>query len=201
MLITTISYADQKAITDTGEEIFIYSDGTWKYINNVKHKSDEIQINKNVFNKPDDSSFLVKSKKNKSAFWVNTKKWSFSKNKSHDEDKEYDFQLKGKDLYGTAITEEIEVPLETLTDIALSNAEKGTGSDIKILKKEYRKVNGKKVIHMEMTGTMQGIKFTYLGYYYSDTYGTTQFIVFTAANLVDKYRSEIDRLLNGLDTQ
>ena len=192
MLITTISYADQKAITDTGEEIFIYSDGTWKYINN-----------KNVFNKPDDSSFLVKSKKNKSAFWINTKKWSFSKNKSHDEDKEYDFRLKGKDLYGMAITEEIEVPLEILPDIALSNAQEaeGAGADIKILKREYRTVNGKKVLYMEMGGTMGGIKFTYLGYYYSDTYGTTQFIVFTATNLVDKYKSEINRFLNGLDTQ
>ena len=102
-----------------------------------------------------------------------------------------------------AITEEIEVPLEILPDIALSNAQEaeGAGADIKILKREYRTVNGKKVLYMEMGGTMGGIKFTYLGYYYSDTYGTTQFIVFTAANLVDKYRSEIDRLLNGLDTQ
>ena len=192
MLITTISYADQKAITDTGEEIFIYSDGTWKYNNN-----------KNIFNKPKDSSFLLKSTKNKSSFWVNVKKWSFSKNKSHDEDKEYDFRLKGKDLYGMAITEEIEVPLETLPDIALSNAQEatGAGTDIKILKREYRTVNGKKVLYMEMGGTMSGIKFTYLGYYYSDTYGSTQFIVYTATNLVDKYRSEIDRLLNGLDTQ
>ena len=163
----------------------------------MKQKSGVIQVNKNTFNKPKESSFLVKSTTNKSAFWINTNKWSFSKTKNDTKAKEYEFRLKGKDLYGLAITEEIEIPLQSLTDIALSNAQ-DVGPDIKILKKEYRTVNGKKVIYMEMGGTMQGMKITYLGHYYSDTYGTTQFLVYTATNLIGKYKPEINRFLNGL---
>ncbi|MCU7837218.1 MAG: hypothetical protein KZQ83_18495 [gamma proteobacterium symbiont of Taylorina sp.] len=198
--IQSLAYASQKAITDTGEEIVIYSDGTWKHLNNIKQKAGVIQFNKNIFNKPKDSSFLLKSTTNKSAFWINTNKWSFNKEKNDTKSTEYKFRLKGKDLYGMAITEEIEIPIQSLTDIALSNAHK-VAPDIKILKKEYRTVNGKKVIYMEMGGTMKGMKVTYLGYYYSDTYGTTQFLVYTATNLTDKYKPEINRFLNGLVTQ
>lgn len=200
VLLATTSYASQKAITDTGEEIVIYNDGTWKSLSNMEQKAGVIQFNKKIFNKPKDSSFLLKSTTNKSAFWINVKKWSFSKTAKDTEAAEYEFQLKGKDLYGMAITEEIEIPIQSLPDVALSNAQE-VAPDIKILKKEYRIVNGKKVIYMEMGGTVQGMKITYLGHYYSDAYGTTQFLVYTAPNLVGKYKPEIDRFLNGLVTQ
>ena len=54
---------------------------------------------------------------------------------------------------------------------------------------------------MEMKGTTQGIKFMYLGYYYSDDSGSTQFITYTGSNLVNKYKLEIYDFLNGLEVQ
>ncbi len=200
ILLATTIYASQKAITDTGEEIIIYSDGTWKYPNNSRQNAGPIKFNKNTFRRPKAASFLLKSKTNNSAYWINTHKWSFSKAKDKTEAAEYKFQLKGKDLYGMAITEEIEIPIQSLTDIAFSNA-KDAASDIKLLKKEFRTVNGKKVIYMEMGGTLQGMKITYLGYYYSDASGTTQFLTYTGTNLVGKYKSEITGFLNGLVSQ
>ena len=50
---------------------------------------------------------------------------------------------------------------------------------------------------MEMEGTLQGTSFTYLGYYYSNETGTTQFITYTGTSLVKKYRSDIEDFLNG----
>ena len=96
----------------------------------------------------------------------------------------------GEDLYGMTITEGIEVEVEALSDLAISNA-KSAAPDINVAKKEYSMVNGKKVIYMEMRGTIKSIKFTYLGYYYSDKSGSTQLITYTATNLVEKYQSDI----------
>ncbi len=72
-----------------------------------------------------------------------------------------------------------------LSRVALQNAKK-SDSDAKITQQEYRIVNGNKVIYQELEGTIQGIHFKYLGYYYSDKSGSTQYIVYTGANLVSK---------------
>lgn len=199
LLFTTTSYASQKAITDTGKEVILKEDGTWKYSGNAKNVTSVIKNNKTSFKKPKDSSFLLKSVKNSSAFWVNTNKWAFKKATDNAE-AEYQFQLKGQDLYGMAITEGIEVSLESLTDLALTNAQ-SADPNARVVKKEYRDVNGKKVIYMEMEATIQSIDFKYLGYYYSDSSGSTQLLTYTANNLVKKYKPEIYKLLNGLVTQ
>ena len=51
---------------------------------------------------------------------------------------------------------------------------------------------------MRMTGTIQNIKFSYYGYYYSTSMGATQFLVYSSEDLVDKNLGEIEELLNGL---
>lgn len=85
ILLTTTSYASQKAITDTGEEVILNSDGTWKYTDNSKKANNIIETNKKRFVKPIDSSFFLKSTKNNSAYWINIDKWTFKKatNKKH----------------------------------------------------------------------------------------------------------------------
>jgi len=199
LLLAATSYASQKAITDTGDEVILNSDGTWEYSDKAKKSTIIIETNKKKFERPRDSSFLLKSSRNNSGYWINTDKWSFSKAKENPA-AEYQFQLKGKDLYGITIAEEVVMSLESLANIAFNNA-RSAAPDAKIVKKEYRVVNGKKVIYMEIGGTLQGMKFTYLGYYYSDASGTTQLMSYTGTNLVDKYKSEINDFLNGLSTQ
>jgi hypothetical protein len=54
---------------------------------------------------------------------------------------------------------------------------------------------------MEMQGTIDGIDFTYLGYYMSTPAGSTQWMVYTSTNLMNEYRDEIETLLNGLVKQ
>jgi len=199
LLLAATSYASQKAITDTGEEVILNNDGTWKYSDNAKKATNIIETNKKKFKKPRDSSFLLKSIKNNSAYWINTDKWSFGKAKDNPE-AEYQFQLKGKDLYGMAIAEGIEMPLESLVNVAFTNAQ-SAAPNMKVVRQEYRIVNGNKLICMEMNGTLQNVDFTYLGYYYSNSSGSTQLITYTATNLVAKYKSDIYDFLNGLMTQ
>ena len=50
---------------------------------------------------------------------------------------------------------------------------------------------------MQMNGTLEGINFTYLGYYFSSPKGTVQLITYTSSNLVNEYRKNLEELLNG----
>ncbi len=56
--MSSVSYANQKAVTDTGEEVILYSNGTWQYTNNLNHETNEITTNPKTFTKPIDSTFL-----------------------------------------------------------------------------------------------------------------------------------------------
>ena len=61
IFIISICNAQTKAITDTGDEVILYSDGTWKYANAEKQTITEIKTNPNVFEKGSEASFLLKS--------------------------------------------------------------------------------------------------------------------------------------------
>jgi len=196
-LITISSVnAQKKAVTETGDEIILFDDGTWEYQDDVDLKKTEIPTNPIQFKKDDNSTFLLKSSKINLGFWLNPKIWSFKKGDENSES-EYEIQLKDGDLYSMILTEKIEVPLETLKAIALENGREAA-PDLKIVTEEYRMVNGIKVLHLQMNGTMLGIKFSYFGYYFSNSNGTVQFITYTSQNLIKEYKKECEKLLNGL---
>jgi hypothetical protein len=188
-------FAQQRALTEKGKEVILYDNGTWKYIND-KFNDNEIPTNSKPFVKSEEASFLLKSSNLNVGFWLNPKKWIFKKAVMN-QDAEYEFQWKEGDLYGMAITEKVEIPLETLKTIALDNA-KTFSPDIRIVKEEYRKVNGIKVLLLQLSGTAQGIQFSYYGYYYSNSNGTVQFITYTSQNLMDDYKNDCEEMLNGM---
>ena len=190
--------AEKKAITDTGDEVILYDDGTWKYAVEQATKT-TFELNKEIFKKSATSTFMLKSTRNKSAVWLNTDKWSFTKSQDGSA-AEYRLKLKQGDLYAMAINEGVEIPLENLVNIAFANAKSASG-DIRIVRQEYRTVNGIKMAYAEMTGTLQGIKFTYFGAYYSGPSGSTQLVAYTANNLIAKYRADINEILSGFDLQ
>lgn len=193
---TFSAVAGKKAMTEEGDVVILNDDGTWRYEEGKASDAIELAMNPNTFKTDQKSNFALKSTKTNSSFAINSKKWKFKKNENGHESAEYTFQLKNGDLYGMAITEQVEVGVEALADLAFDNA-KDAAPDTEIVKKEYRTVNGNKVIYMEMVGTIQSIKFRYLGYYYSNSTGSTQYLAYTGDNLVDKYETEIDNFLNG----
>lgn len=188
--------AQQKAVTETGSEVILYDDGTWKFQNEDELTIVEVRTNPVKLKKSEGATFLLKSNNLNVGFWLDPKLWSFKK-QTENEAAEYKLLLKSGDLYGMIITEKVEIPLETLKSLALANGQK-VAPDLKIVKEEYRNVNGLKVLLLEMSGTTQGIKFSYYGYYYSNTNGTVQFITYTSTKLLNSYKSNIEILLNGL---
>lgn len=199
-LFTFGAVASQKAVTEQGDVVILNDDGTWVYQEGKPAKEQVITINPQNFSKPENSKFQLKSNRTNAAFWIDPKKWSFKKNANGHDSAEYTFNVKGQDLYAMVISEQLEIELEQLAVLALDNA-RNAAADIKVVNKEYRMVNGKKVIFMEMEGTIQSIKFTYMGYYYSDESGSTQYLAYTGSNLVKKHQKDIMNFLNGFTTQ
>jgi len=189
----SFAHAQKTAITDTGEEVILYPDGTWKSKSVVKVTV--IPLNPKKFAKPTTSTFLLKSTRVNIGVWLDPKVWSFKK-ADENEEGEYELQLKGGDLYAIMITEKVEIPLETLKGIAVENA-RSVSPDVTIVKEEYRTVNNVKVLLLQMSGTIEGVKFTYFGYYYSNANGTVQLLTYTSQNLFASYQVNAEALLNG----
>jgi len=196
ILVTGCAFAQIKAVTETGDEVILNQDGTWIYANKTVVTNQDIKVSDKVFSKDINSTFLVKSKTINIGIWLNPKEWNFSKN-TVNESAEFQFQKKDEDLYGMLISEKMQIPVETLKGIALENAKKAA-PDIKVINEEYRNVNGIKVLMMEMSGTMQGIRFVYYGYYYSNSNGTIQLVTYTGENLLNDYLDDIELFINGL---
>lgn len=187
--------AQINAITETGDEVILYDGGTWKYLNDSNIETTEITVNNKEFIKDEKSTFLVKSNKLNIGIWINPKSWKFNKGTDNDAF-EFQFQKKGSDLYAMLISEKVQIPLETLKGIAIDNA-RSVAPDVRIVKEEYRNVNGVKVLMMQMLGTIQGMKFTYYGYYYSNENGTIQLLTYTGENLLNDYMVDIEIFING----
>ena len=190
-----ICTAQIKAVTENGDEVILRTDGTWSYTDSKTETASKIDTSRIIYKKNEKASFLVKSNKLSCGVYIDPKKWSFSKNKG-DETSEIGFTLKEKDGYAMLITEKIEIPFETLKVAALSNA-KDVAPDVSIVKEEYRKVNNRFVLMLQMAGTLSGIKFMYFGYYYSSPNGTVQLITYTSSNLFIDYADDLEDFLNG----
>jgi hypothetical protein len=191
--------AQTRAVTSNGDEVILNEDGTWKYVkdNGTKDGPARIDTNRIRFLKPAGSSFLVKSNKTNVGIYLDPKKWRFTKLEGGKE-AEYEFNNKTKDIYGMMISEKIEMPLTTLKMAAVTNA-KEAAPDIQVTKEEYRYVNNNLVLMLQMSGTITGIKFTYLGYYYSSPKGTVQLLTYTSTNLLNEYKPEMEEMLNGFN--
>lgn len=180
-------------IKETGKEVNLFNDGTWKYV--MDEPLEIVKTDTLVANRSKESDKLIKSSKLNYGVWVNKKKWAVEKNKEGNE-QEFTFNLIGQDAYGMIVAERIEFPMDNLVNIAVQNAEKAA-PDIKIIRDESKRVNGKLVRFLQMEGTVQGIKLVYLNYYFSNKNGSIQFVTYTAKNLLKQYRDEMETLLNG----
>ena len=196
LLIAQSGFSQIKAVTENGDEVFLYNDGSWRYANEDAVVETDIPINNTRFERDPSASFLLKSNKINAGFWINPKVWDFGK-PTDGGDGEFEVEMKNGDLYGMIITEEIQIPLETLKGIAVENG-RSAAPDIRVVHEEIRNVNGLDVLLLEMEGTIQGIEFTYFGYYFSNESGTLQYITYSSQGLMKRYRKECELLLNGL---
>lgn len=199
LFVNLAQAADLRAVTERGDEVILSDDGRWQYVKAPKEVDSSIGVNPGRFKRPADASFAVRSTKNSASVYINPKKWTFAKAKPGTE-REFTFRLSSGDLYGMLITERMVVPLETLVQAALSNM-RASAPDAEIVKQEYRQVNDKKVLLLQMHASMQGMKIMYRGYYFTDESGTTQLVTYTSQALAAVHAADAEDFLNGFTVQ
>lgn len=186
-----------KAVTETGEQILLTADGTWRYVEAVKN-NDSIAVNPTQFKKASTANFLLKSKTAPIGVWLNSKQWNFVK--SSGDASEYSFSLKeNSSVGGQIVIELMGMDLKSLRKIAIEGMQAGS-SQFKIVHEETRSVNGLPVLYIHSDAVVQGIKINYLTYYFTNLESTVQFIGYISKNVVEKYKSTMEELLNGLVT-
>jgi cellobiose-specific phosphotransferase system component IIB len=199
-LIFSAANSQVKAITDNGREVTLYENGTWKYSsdssNSTENKADTLKISPTKRFRSKAATFLVKSNNINVGIYINTNRWTFSGHHENEVVPEYRFMDKTGGAMAMLVTEKTPFELENMKQVALINAQKAA-VDARILSSEYRFVNNKKVLCLELAGTLQRIKFKYLGYYYSNENGTTQLLAFASEPIFNKSRKELEEFLDG----
>ena len=203
------------ATTDDGRRILVYPDGTWKLAEQASPQgspgtgntagtgntpeagnSPGMGNNPGAGNNPSgNSKVFVKAPQGAFGVWIDEQKWT--ENPANNSAIKINFAHQGDTSYAMIIGERVQVSMDALERAAMNNAKK-VAPDITLLFKEKRVVNGKHVLCLQMTGTIQGNSLMYYGYYSGGAEGTLQVICYTTPELFDQAKSDFDELLNGI---
>jgi hypothetical protein len=153
--------------------------------------------NSQTFIKSKDADYCLRSKNLNVGIYLNLKDWSFSKPDSS-EYTEYDFTCKSVfDVAGYLVVEKGKgISLERLGKIAIENARK-SASRVVILRKEYRTVNGVRLLCLQMDVAIKRINVSTFGYYYTNANGAVQLVASTASRFFQQRKGAMENFLNG----
>ncbi len=188
-----LGQAPLRARTETDKEVLLYSDGTWKY-------ADEIKVapsTPRTYSKPASARKLFKSRTGNCGFWVDESKWKLETEPSNP-DFEFEFTHANGDGYAGVIVERIAMPLSALREIVIENVRK-QDANAKVVSEEKRLVNGNEVLSFIVELTSHQIPITFHYYLYTGKAGSIQIATWTGTNLFAEYHQDFTDLLNGLE--
>ncbi len=189
----TLAQTTIRARTESGREVILSSDGTWRYAEEPKAP----QSVDTKYSKPKTAKKLFKPSRGSFGIWYDESKWKQLPSTIAEGERTH-FSLLQGDGYAIVVAEGLPIPIASLKELALENAREAD-PNVKVLMEEKRVVNGTEVICLKMEGTVKQIPFTYYGYYYGGKQGAIQIITFTAQSVFDKYQQEFTSFLNGLE--
>jgi hypothetical protein len=180
-----------RARTETGKEVLLYPDGTWKYAEEIKTP----YLPSGTYIKPVSAQKVFKSKNGICGIWVDESKW---KPQKASEDFEFQFEHTSGDAYTGVIVERVSMPLNALKDVVLENIKKADPNP-KIITEEKRLVNGREVLCLVIEVAPGQIPLTFYYYLYTGKAGSIQVVAWTGTNLFDEYKQDLTNFLNGLE--
>lgn len=180
-----VVHAQERATTESGRQVLLFPDGTWKYAPTTSTPGSH--------DRPAQATSEIALARGAASLYYDPAKWR--RDELDDPTRARLAHVTG-DGYAIIIAERIEMTLDALREVALSNA-RSAAPDAAITWEERRVVNGTEVLAARLRGTTQGITFVYFGYYYAGPQGTFQVLTYTSSNLFDEYRDDFEELLNG----
>lgn len=194
LLTATLASAEITATTQDGKGVVLYENGTWKYVDQIPK---EAAAASHRYARSVSATDKIELLRGKAAVYYDATKWRDLK---ETEPGRFELTHREGDAYAVVIAERAEMPLDALRNLALKNARE-LSPDIRSVAEEKRVVNDTEVLFMQTAGTMEGMPIAYLGYYYAGKPGAVQVITFTARNLLDEYRKDLEEFLNGFQAQ
>jgi hypothetical protein len=198
-LFILTAHSQIKAVTESGDTVILNSNGQWAYPqdSSANNENDTIAINNTIYVKDKQATILRKCRNGNFGIYYDQTKWGIQIS-GINQTQECSFISKDKSLNAEVVSESITIDVDNLPKIIEINALK-IAADFKIIKKDYRTVNGLKIICLQATATVQGLKAYYLYYLYSNDVGTIQFLAYTIGKKkFDSNYKTMETLLNGL---
>ena len=195
------------AITEEGDTVYIYNNGTWSYelkddapyFNEFEYLNDKLEIDK-IEKKFKYDKGVDKDAKNKDDQFVikyNSKLWERVPAGSLNEEAEFAFKSKTADIWSIIISEETEIEKDKLYKIAKKTMEDNSGTTAEVIKTQLRTVNEAEVIRGVLKVDFAGIIFVFDSYYYSDENGSVQFTTWCGEKTWERKKDDISSFLNG----
>jgi hypothetical protein len=188
------------AVSERGDSVLLKANGTWDYLSNLSGAMREeliIEENDKLFKLAKEAESEAKGLDDAYRVYYDNEVWRRISPAELNEESDLSWSMNGGDAYAMVIFEEIEIDIEDLSQIAFDNARE-ISNGMEMISREYRNVNGKTLICMEMAGVLSGMKVSYYSYYFSYENGSIQFHTFTGTQVLEKYRSRFEDMLNGL---
>ena len=211
VFVFIFGYGQEKAITESGDTIYIHSDGTWTF---DKEKVDIVMPNSTTFDFQKqkvliDSTFRNFTVPKQSIKVINKEDDFFSINYNETEWKRvppatinpaasYTFSDEKEGIFAMVIAEKIEMGTENIFKFALKNAEQNTGSPPKVINAELVSVNNSEMINAIYDLELNGLKFTFNSLFFSSSNGTIQFMTWSFSNVFNEKKEKLDGILSGL---
>ena len=178
-----------RATTEDGRKVLLYPNGKWKYAPTPARGRIA-----QTYTRGTSATEGIDLLRGGMTLFVDPGKW---KRTPSEDPTKISFRHSTGEAYGMVVAERLAIPLPRLKEIAVSNAREAA-PDVRVTLEEARRVNEIDVLAMQMEGTIQGIPFTYYGYYFSGPQGSVQLLTYTGSNLFAEYKPEFEDFLNGL---
>ena len=147
-----LNYGQEMAVTETGDTIIIFMDGSWTYVDGSIANYIEMEITLDTsdvaFTCPESSKQKVSSDLEYFDVMYDPSVWKRIPPGELNDEAEMAFEGKGFDAYAVIISEEVEIGTKNIFKIALDNMAEYLGTEVDILASEVREVNGENLIMM-----------------------------------------------------
>ena len=109
-------------------------------------------------------------------------------------------QHRSGEVFAALIEERSELGLEQVMEASVVNAREAA-SEVRVLTRGTREVNGRRLGFIEMDATIDGMMWTFYNHFFSDRTGTVQVVGWTPRNLIDTHRATIESLVSGFQAR
>jgi len=197
------------AVTEHGDTVYIFNDGTWSFemeaatsvgMEGLGFEDIEIIPDTLVAAQRYEGNGGASVESSLALFNLKYDKdeWKRIPPGELNEDAEFAFQNRNRDIWAMVITEESVFDKVLIARIAARTMQENLGTEVRLIKSEIRTVNGYEILRVAYAAIITDIPIVFDSYYYSNDKGTLQFTCYTTESLWNKYESYMLDFLNGL---